>query len=85
MENKNIIYIVEYYSSDFSNRFSHTIFSTLNEDTAKNYCEKYNKLLKKIKEFYSKKLEENIEFYGKLRLTGILEIKEACYYELEIR
>ena len=84
------IYLVKYYEDDDSI----TIFATNNINTAKKYVSKFNKILKKWKDYYSKYCDDRYGFswikeeytYTHFRRWNKLNDIEKCYYEkIELR
>ena len=51
-------YLVKYYGGSYDSYYSAVVFVTNNKSTATKYCTKFNKLLKKWKNYY-KQFETN--------------------------
>ena len=56
---KNKVYLVQYSEGYWEERFFVDIFVTENEEVAKKWCEKFNKLLEKWRTFYTTTLYTN--------------------------
>lgn len=52
------VYVVQYSSGSYEDRFVEIIFATTKKTTATKYVTKYNKILKKWKDYY-KQYEDN--------------------------
>jgi len=55
---KNKLYLVKYYGGDYDDFYEKEVFVTSVKSKATKYCTKFNKTLKKWKDYYSQYEEE---------------------------
>lgn len=81
------MFVVELYFENWDDWVSRSHFATTNEKVAKNYCNKYNSILKKWQEYYIKKHDELFEAKSPAleRFYKIMEVRPATYYQIELR
>lgn len=89
------IYLVKYYGGIDSYFYEKTVFATTSKSKADKYVAKFNKLLKKWKDYYSQFEENKVgfrclkdEFINKgiySRWQSLGNITKCYYYEIEFR
>ncbi len=85
----NKIYIVKYYRGSYDDYHEVTVFATASESTAKKYQAKFNRMLKKWKDYYSQYEEEKwgarwiSEEYSENYFHRWMSLRDItkCYYE----
>lgn len=90
---KQKYYLVSYSGGAYEDWYTHPVFTTNNEETAKTWVENFNNKLPKLKKYCSElakilddadnPLYHNVSLYQKV--YNILEIHEAYYKEIEFR
>lgn len=95
--NKNLkMYLVSYLGGDYDDYFEINVFVTDDEEYAKKYASKFNTILKKWKEYYSKYEEQRYgetmtwikdEYVEKYfyRWNAIRSIDVCVYTEIQFR
>ena len=86
------MYIIKYTSGSYDSFHIGVLFVTENEELAKLYCEKANRILKSVKEFMvliDEKLDQDIERdkYIKLwsKYYNFEEVNSITYESIEVR
>lgn len=93
-EMNNKIILVKYCGGDYEDYYTSVVFATANKKTAKNYVTKFNRILKKWKDYYSQFEQDENGFgwlkseYAKSHFNRWYSLRniDKCYYEeIEIR
>jgi hypothetical protein len=83
------IYLVKYYGGSYDDYYNAVVFATFKKSKATKYCTKFNRILKKWKEYYSQYEEDKYGFkWIKDEFTNkyfdrwhSLRNYTKCYYE----
>jgi hypothetical protein len=91
----NKIYLVKYYGGGYDDHYTVTIFATTKKATATKYVRRFNKILKKWKEYYSqfeedkygimKWLKEDYTEQYFYRWNSLRNITKCYYEEVPVR
>lgn len=86
---KNKIYIAKYSTGEYEDYTEHIVFATFDEDKAIKWCDKFEKTIKRCRDFYGKYYasEFNLEKFKTFvnRNYRYNNIGEAFYEKTEIR
>jgi len=83
-------YLVRYSGGSYEDAFDVVIFATNKKSTATKYCTKFNRMLKKWKDYYKKFETEKYgvmtwladEHFDKFNRWNKLQNISRCYYEV---
>jgi hypothetical protein len=88
------LYIVRYYGGAYASDYDKVVFATPKKSTATRYVTKFNRILKKWKEYYSqfecticgiKWMKEGHSDKHYHRWNQLRDISRAYYQEIEVR
>lgn len=83
---KEYCYLVTYSVGSHCDYFEHNIFVTKDYEVAKNYVEKFNKILKKSISYYDQFRDtiwdDNVKQYIQNRYCQLHEINRATFYKI---
>lgn len=91
---KQKIYLVRYYGGSYEDSYDAVIFATTSESKAKKYSQRFNRILKKWKEYYSQFEEVKYgsilcikdEYIDKFdRWNKLCRVSRCYYQEIELR
>lgn len=90
---KNKIYAVQLSTGTWDDAWSWILFVSNDKEVVENYIIKYNSLLKKLKEFYESKIDEQLSFEDEdenslifyCKHSNIKDTHEAVLTEIKIR
>jgi hypothetical protein len=83
-------YLVRYSGGSYEDAFDVIVFATNKKSTATKYCTKFNKMLKKWKDYYKQFETKNYSFmtwladehFDKFNRWNKLQRISRCYYEV---
>jgi len=87
---KQYMLVVKYSEGIYDDFCVHDIFATTDEEKAKAYCEKFNRIISKWKDYWSTIVNEDDDWvdndtYNYNRYHQITDINTAWYDKIEIR
>jgi hypothetical protein len=94
MNTADKIYLVQYDGGSYEDSFEATVFATTKKSTATKYVTKFNRILKKWKQYYSQYEDKTLgiswitDEYAKKyfnRWYSLRRINKCYYHEVEVR